>query len=71
LQFEAISDEEARRRYSVVSGSPEETEAHIALWRAVREGRLAATTGEVELILGRKPIDLEQWVSENVHQFLV
>jgi nucleoside-diphosphate-sugar epimerase len=64
LQFEAISDEEACRRYSVVSGSPGETEAHIAVWRAIREGRLAATTGEVEQILGRKPVSLEQWASE-------
>jgi hypothetical protein len=41
------------------------------VWRAIREGRLAATTGEVEQILGRKPISLEQWASENVHHFLV
>lgn len=71
LVYEPISDEEASERYSRVSGSPEETEAHVALWRAIREGRLAAMTGEVEKILGRKPISLEQWASENAHRFLV
>ena len=36
LAFHPISDEEARERYSRVSGSTEETEAHVALWRAIR-----------------------------------
>src|SRR6202008_2941200 len=36
LKFIAILYEEARRRYSVISGSVEETEAHVALWRAIR-----------------------------------
>lgn len=70
LVYRPISDEEARERYSKVSGSPEETEAHVALWRAIREGRLAATTDDAEKILGRKPIGLEQWASENAHEFL-
>lgn len=70
LRFQAISDEEARERYSRISGGPEETEAHVALWRAIREGRLGATTGGVERILGRRPIPLRQWALENAHQFL-
>jgi uncharacterized protein YbjT (DUF2867 family) len=70
LSYQVISDEEARERYSRVSGSPEETEAHVALWRAIREGRLAATTDCVERILARKPITLRQWASENVRSFL-
>lgn len=70
LQYEEISDEEARQRYAAISGSPEETEAHVALWRAIREGRLAATTGEVERTIGRKPISLEEWASENANHFL-
>jgi uncharacterized protein YbjT (DUF2867 family) len=69
LSYRAISDEEARERYSQVSGSPEETEAHVALWRAIRQGRLAATTECVERILGRRPISLRQWASENVRSF--
>jgi len=70
LQYQVISDDEARDRYSTVSGSREETEAHVALWRAIREGRLAATTDGVEQILRRKPISIEDWASENRHQFL-
>jgi uncharacterized protein YbjT (DUF2867 family) len=70
LSYQAISDEEARERYSRISGSEEETEAHVALWRAIRDGRLAATTDRVERILGRKPIALRQWASENVRLFL-
>jgi uncharacterized protein YbjT (DUF2867 family) len=70
LSYQVISDEEARERYSRISGSQEETEAHVALWRAIREGRLAATTDHVERILGRKPITLRQWASENVRSFL-
>jgi len=52
LEFLAISDEEARERYSRVSGSLEETEAHVALWRAIREGRLAKVTDEIERLPG-------------------
>jgi uncharacterized protein YbjT (DUF2867 family) len=69
LAFQAISDDEARQRYSRISGSPEETEAHVTLWRAIREGRLAGVTHEVERILGRTPITLRQWASENANAF--
>jgi uncharacterized protein YbjT (DUF2867 family) len=69
LTFQAISDDEARERYAKVSGSIEETEAHVALWRAIREGRLASVTDKVEHILGRKPIDLDQWTTENAAAF--
>lgn len=70
LSYQVISDEQARERYSRISGSPEETEAHVALWRAIRDGRLAATTECVERLLGKKPIALRQWASENVRSFL-
>jgi uncharacterized protein YbjT (DUF2867 family) len=69
LECRAISDEEARERYSKVSGSPEETEAHVALWRAIREGRLSFTTDGVERVLGRKPITIRRWISENARSF--
>jgi uncharacterized protein YbjT (DUF2867 family) len=70
LVYQAISDEEAGERYSKISGSPQETAAHVALWRAIREGRLAAITDEVERVLDRKPISFEQWARENAHHFL-
>ena len=69
LTFEAISDEEARQRYSRISGSAEETEAHVALWRAIREGRLGMVSNNVERILGRKPIGLDRWLRENASAF--
>jgi len=69
LRYEAISDEEARERYGKISGSPEETEAHVTLWRAIRQGRLAAVTHDVERILGRRPISLSQWAKENAGSF--
>jgi uncharacterized protein YbjT (DUF2867 family) len=69
LTFRPISDEEARQRYSAISGSEPETEAHVSLWRAIREGRLGAVTDTVERILGRKPIGLDQWVAENAAAF--
>lgn len=69
LRYQQISDEEAGKRYSKVSGSPAETAAHVALWKAIREGRLAGVTDFVERILGRKPMTLEQWAVENTAAF--
>jgi uncharacterized protein YbjT (DUF2867 family) len=69
LKFISISDEEARHRYSAVSGSVEETEAHVALWRAIREHRLASINNNVEQIVGRKAIALDQWITENIQAF--
>jgi nucleoside-diphosphate-sugar epimerase len=69
LTFEPTSDEEAREHYSRISGSADETEAHVALWRAIREGCLATVTDNVERILGRKPVALDQWVIENCAAF--
>jgi len=69
LTFQTISDEEARQRYSATGASAPDIDAHVALWRAIREGRLATVTNNVECVLGRKPIALEQWVVENLAAF--
>jgi uncharacterized protein YbjT (DUF2867 family) len=69
LTFQAISDEEARQRYAASGASSTETEAHVSLWRAIREGRLANITDNVERILGRKPIAMDQWTMENAAAF--
>lgn len=69
VKFQSISDEEARQRYSRISGSAEETEAHVSLWRAIREGRLATVTDNVERILGRRPFGLGEWLTENTGVF--
>lgn len=69
LRFEAITDEEAGRRFAATGASPEETVAHVELWRAIREGRVAAVTDGVQRVLGRKPIGLNQWITENAAAF--
>jgi uncharacterized protein YbjT (DUF2867 family) len=69
LTFQPISDEEARQRYAATGASEPDIDAHVALWHAIREGRLAAVTNNVERVLGRPPIALEQWVAENVAAF--
>jgi uncharacterized protein YbjT (DUF2867 family) len=69
LKFESIADEEARQRYAATGASVSETDAHVALWRAIREGRLAAVTNTVEQVLGRKPISFDQWLTENAEAF--
>lgn len=69
VAFHPISDEEARERYSRVSDTTEETEAHVALWRAIRDGRLATVNNNVKCILGRSPITLDQWLVENADAF--
>ena len=66
LVYRLISDNEARRRYAATGALPEDVDAHVALWRAIREGRLAGVTDQVKRILGRKPIAFEQWVRENI-----
>lgn len=69
LRFQPISDEEARQRYAATGTSSRETEAHVRLWRAIREGRLANITDNIERILGRKPIAMDQWAMENAGAF--
>lgn len=71
LRFQPISDEEARQRYAATGASSPETEAHVSLWRAIREGRLANITDNTERILGRKPIAMDQWATENATEFRV
>jgi uncharacterized protein YbjT (DUF2867 family) len=69
LRYETQSDEEARLRFKATGASVEETEAHVELWRAIREGRLGMMTDQVESVLGRKPIGLDRWIAENVGAF--
>jgi uncharacterized protein YbjT (DUF2867 family) len=58
LWFQPMSDEEARQRYAATGASAPDVDAHVSLWRAIREGRLATVTNTVERVLGRKPIAL-------------
>jgi uncharacterized protein YbjT (DUF2867 family) len=69
ILYQITSDDDARQRYSATGATSEETEAHVSLWRAIREGRLAQITDEVERILGRRPLTLEHWLAENASAF--
>jgi uncharacterized protein YbjT (DUF2867 family) len=69
LRFQAISDEEARAQQMAWNAPPPLVEARLSIFRAIREGRLAAVTGTVERALGRQPITFDQWARENVRAF--
>jgi uncharacterized protein YbjT (DUF2867 family) len=69
LTYQQISDDEAQAWYRATGASDSETEAHVALWRAIRDGRLAMVTGTVEQVLGRKPLAIAQWIAENAAAF--
>jgi hypothetical protein len=49
--------------------SPELVTAHLSIYRAIREGRLATVTDTVERVLERKPITFDEWVRENATSF--
>jgi uncharacterized protein YbjT (DUF2867 family) len=69
LRFEPISEDQERRQMTD-SGDPAEiVAAHISIYRAIREGRLATVTNTVERVLGRNPITFDQWIQENMAVF--
>jgi uncharacterized protein YbjT (DUF2867 family) len=69
LTFQPISIEEERRKMIDSGDSPKIITAHLSIYRAIREGRLAAVTDTVERVLGRKPIAFDQWARENAAAF--
>ena len=69
IKFEAISDEQARDKMAQRGESPKMIEAHISIYRAIREGHLAKVTDTVDQVLGRKPLPFDQFVQENIAAF--
>jgi uncharacterized protein YbjT (DUF2867 family) len=63
IRYLPINDDEAS------FGSDAYAEAVIDIWRAIRQGRVATVTDEVQRIIGRAPLSFEQWVAENVKAF--
>jgi uncharacterized protein YbjT (DUF2867 family) len=56
--------------YMIESGdSAAIVKAHLSIYLAIREGRLAKVTDNVERILGRKPKTFDQWAQENASAF--
>ncbi len=69
LRYETMPDDEARAQ-QVAWGSPAPlVEARLSIFRAIREGRLAAVTDTVERVLGRRAISFDRWAEENAAAF--
>lgn len=69
IRFEAISEDEERGRMAEWEESPAMIDAHISIYRAIRDGRMATVTQEVERILSRKPASFDHWLRQNVAAF--
>ena len=69
VRFEAISEEVVRQRMIADGDSEEMIAAHLSTYGAIREGRMAEVTGNVERVLGRKPITFDRWAQERVEAF--
>jgi (4-alkanoyl-5-oxo-2,5-dihydrofuran-3-yl)methyl phosphate reductase len=65
LRFQPNSEDEERRRMIENGDPPEIIAAHLSIYQAIREGRLAAVTDTVHGVIGRKPIAFDQWAKEN------
>jgi (4-alkanoyl-5-oxo-2,5-dihydrofuran-3-yl)methyl phosphate reductase len=69
LTFQAITEEDARRQQVAWAAQPAMVEARLSIFRAIREGRLAAVTDTVEQVLGRRPIPFDRWAEEHAAAF--
>jgi uncharacterized protein YbjT (DUF2867 family) len=67
--FEVVSEEQVRQRMTESGDTEEMVVAHLSIYRAIREGRLATVTDNVERVLGRKPITFDRWAQEHVEAF--
>jgi uncharacterized protein YbjT (DUF2867 family) len=69
LRFEALTAEQERDQMVESGDSIPIIEAHISIYRAIRDGRLARVTNNVERVVGRKPIAFDRWARENAAAF--
>lgn len=69
LVYQAVSDDDVRRQQTAWGEPPAMVEAHVSIYRAIREGRLAGVTGNVERVLGRRPIAFDRWIAQNAGAF--
>ena len=69
LRFEAVSDDYEHQQMTKGGASLAIIDAHISIYRSIREGRLAKVTDNVEAILHRKPRSFAQWLQENAAAF--
>jgi hypothetical protein len=45
-------------------------EARLSIFQGIREGRLAAVTGNVAAVLGREAISFDRWAQQNAAAFV-
>jgi uncharacterized protein YbjT (DUF2867 family) len=69
LRFQPISDQEERHHMIESGCQPEIVDAHVSIYRAIREGHLAIVTDNVDRILRQKPLSFDRWVGENAAAF--
>ena len=69
IRFQIIAEEEERRQMIARGDLPEIVAAHLSIYRAIREGKLAIVTDTVERVLGRKPVTFDHWARENAASF--
>jgi uncharacterized protein YbjT (DUF2867 family) len=69
IRFQAISEDEVRQLMLRSGDSQAVIDAHLSIYRAIREQRLSTVTDTVQRVLGRKPITFDDWVEENASVF--
>jgi uncharacterized protein YbjT (DUF2867 family) len=69
LQFESITDEQARASLLDHGLTAELADALVVLWREVRDGQVATVTSQVERVTGQKPITFDDWAAQNAAAF--
>ena len=69
LRFEAMTESVVREQMLAHGDPAAVVEAHVSIYRAIREGQLAEITDTVERVLRRKPHTFAEWVRENLEAF--
>jgi uncharacterized protein YbjT (DUF2867 family) len=69
LTYERISDDEQSRLHERIGEPPAMVEAHGAIYRAIREGRIDGVADGVRQVLGREPVPFETWIEQHVGAF--
>jgi (4-alkanoyl-5-oxo-2,5-dihydrofuran-3-yl)methyl phosphate reductase len=70
LRFEPRSEDDERRAQAAWGSPQAMIEARLSIFRAMRDGRLAAVSDNVTKILGREPISFDRWAHQNTAAFV-
>jgi uncharacterized protein YbjT (DUF2867 family) len=69
LRFQPISEEQERHQMIESGWPPEIVDAHVSIYRSIREGRLANVTDNVYRVIRQRPISFDRWAGENAAVF--